>query len=525
MSGKITKESGIETLSGVDGAFLNLETEATPMHVGSLHLFETPVGYKGNFFAAVRHMMESRMVPVLRRRLAGLPLHLANPVWLQGEVDLDKHIRRVRIPKPGTWAQLEAVVASLHAELLDRSRPLWIMYVLEGLASGDKAYYFKIHHAMLDGQAGVALAGALFDTSPDASAVPKGARAAGKATAIAASRKPGTLALAAAAFRHDAAQYIKLVRELPGVVRTLAGIVKSSAGRTRGKAGTEQAADLGQLRRSVSFGPRTAFNVAITPERGFATASVPRVELKAIAAANDATVNDVVLALCSGALRRYLKRNGSIPRKSLIASMPISLREQGNTEMRTQATLSLVSLATNVADPVKRLRAIRDSAGATKAVTRSAKSLIPTDFPLIGVPWILGALALLYGRSGVVNALPVLANVLVSNVPGPPVPLYVGGLRMSGYWPLSIVEHGVGLNITLMSYAGNLCLGFVVARCAVPDARQLADDFLDAYEELKQRMQKPATVLPKSSRKSPRKSPAAKPATARAKAIRARAIR
>ncbi|MDP1734659.1 MAG: wax ester/triacylglycerol synthase family O-acyltransferase [Sulfuritalea sp.] len=518
MSRKNPKQSGIETLSGVDGAFLNLETAATPMHVGSLHLFEVPPGYKGNFFAAVRQMMESRMVPVLRRRLAALPLRLANPVWLQDEIDLERHIRRVRIPKPGTWAQLEAVVADLHAELLDRSYPLWMMYVLEGLASGDKAYYFKIHHAMLDGQAGVALASALFDTSPDAVPPPKRkARAAASETKPAAA-EPGTLALVAAAFRHDAAQYVKLVRELPGVVRTLAAIVgnsvKSSSGRARGKTGSEHAADFGELKRSISFGPRTPFNIAITPERGFATATVPRAELKAIAAANDATVNDVVLALCSGALRRYLKRNAAIPRKALIASMPISLREQGNTEMRTQATLSLVNLATNVADPQKRLQAIRDSAGATKSVARQAKSVIPTDIPLIGVPWLLGALASLYGRSSVVDTLPVLANVLVSNVPGPPVPLYVGGLRMTGYWPLSIVEHGVGLNITLMGYAGNLCLGFVVARCAVPDARQLADDFLDAFEELKQHMQKPA--------RAPRKAAAAKPAAARPKAARSK---
>ncbi|MDO8341141.1 MAG: wax ester/triacylglycerol synthase family O-acyltransferase, partial [Candidatus Woesebacteria bacterium] len=143
----------MEVLSGVDGAFLNLETAATPMHVGSLHVFETPVGYRGSFYHAVRRMMESRMVPVLRRRLAVLPLHLANPVWLQGEVDLDYHIRRVRLPAPGTRAQLESVVADLHAELLDRSRPLWMIHVFDGLEGGAKAYYFKIHHAMLDGQA------------------------------------------------------------------------------------------------------------------------------------------------------------------------------------------------------------------------------------------------------------------------------------------------------------------------------------------------------------------------------------
>ena len=534
MSGKKAIDSGMETLSGVDGALLNLETAATPMHVGSLHLFETPAGYKGDFYAAVRRMMERGMAPVLRRRLATLPLHLANPAWLQGEIDLDAHIRRVKLPKPGRWAQLEAVVADLHAELLDRSRPLWMLYVLDGLASGDKAYYFKIHHAMLDGQAGVALARALFETSPDAPGrKPKARPAAGKSADTPPPPAPGTLALMAAAFRHDAAQYIKLVRELPGVVRTLADIVRSSGGKALGAAGagTEDAADLRELRRSISFGPRTALNVAITPERGFATAAVPRDELKAIAAANEATVNDVVLALCSGGLRRYLKRKGSLPRKPLIASMPISLRDEGNADFRTRATLSLVSLATDIADPLKRLRAIRDSAGATKAVAKRAKSVIPTDFPLIGVPWILGALASLYGRSSVVNTLPVLANVLISNVPGPPVPLYVGGLRMSGYWPLSIVEHGVGLNITLMSYAGTLYLGFVVARNAVPDARRLADDVLDACEELKRRMQparraarKPAAAKTAAAKRRgrPTAKPGAKPG-AGAKAPRARA--
>ena len=516
MSGESPTDSGMETLSGVDGAFLNLETAATPMHVGSLHLFETPKGYKGDFPAAVRHMMAKRMVPVLRRRLAALPLHLANPVWLQGEVDLARHIRRVRVPPPGAWAQLEAVVADLHAQLLDRSRPLWMIYVLEGLASGEKAYYFKIHHAMLDGQAGIALAAALFDPSADASADRPGAdSAAGRKRA--ARSETGTLALVGAALRHDAAQYVKLVRALPGVVRTLAAIVGDSlrgyAGKSRRSAGAAEAdvPSLSELRRSFSFGPRTALNVAITPERGFATAVVPRAELKAIAAANDATVNDVVLALCSGALRLYLKRHASIPRKSLIASMPISLREQGNTDFRTQATLSLVSLATNVADPLKRLRAIRDSSGATKAVARRARSVIPTDIPLIGAPWILGALASLYGRGMVVNRLPVLANVLVSNVPGPPAPLYVDGLRMSGYWPLSIVEHGVGLNITLISYAGKLFLGFTVARCAVPDARELADDLLAAHEELRKLMPMPASA-PRKTRnpKAPKQAMSSK---------------
>jgi WS/DGAT/MGAT family acyltransferase len=240
-------------------------------------------------------------------------------------------------------------------------------------------------------------------------------------------------------------------------------------------------------------------------------------EVKAIASACEVTVNDVVLALCGGALRHYLARLGPLPKKSLIASMPISLRDKGDTGFHTKATLSLVSLATHIKNPLKRLQAVRGNTTATKAVARRAKSVIPTDFPSIGVPWLIGSLANLYGRAGVSEVLPPLANVLISNVPGPAVPLYVGQARMTGYWPLSIVEHGVGLNITLMSYAGKLCLGFTVARCAVPDVRLLADDFMLAFEELKQAALAPAkpgktsqaasAVRPKgAARKSPLKS-------------------
>ncbi len=485
----------VEPLSGLDGAFLALETPATPMHVGSLHTFEVPPDYRGDFLSDAKTMLSQRMVPLLRRHLASLPLQLANPMWVQGEVDLDQHIERIMIPAPGERAQLEAVVAGLHADLLDRTRPLWKMFMLDGLASGEKAYYFKIHHAMLDGHAASALAAALFDTAP---VVLKTSARQKAAPARAHTRAPGALRLMAAAVQRDAIQYVKLVRNLPDVARTLAGLARSSGGEPahgtlppgagRGKA----AAGL----TGMAFAPRTPLNVAITRERGFAAEAVPLAEVKAIATACEATVNDVVLTVCGGALRRYLARLGPLPKKSLIATMAISLRDKDNTDFHTQATLSLVSLATRIKDPLKRLQAVRGHTTATKAVARHAKSVLPTDFPSIGAPWLIGSLANLYGRAGVSEVLPPLANVVISNVPGPAVPLYVGQARMTGYWPVSIVEHGLGLNITLMSYAGQLCAGFTVARCAVPDVRQLADDFMLAYDELKHA----ALALPKRSK-------------------------
>jgi WS/DGAT/MGAT family acyltransferase len=467
----------VKPLSGLDGAFLGLETPATPMHVGSLHLFQPPPRYRRNFLAAVRQMIGSRLdiAPIFRRRLVQMPLQFANPVWVDDAVDLDVHICAVDVPAPGGWLQLQACVADLHAELLDRNRPLWMIYVFEGLQDGLKAYYVKIHHAVLDGQAGAALAGALFDTSPQPPPIK-----AGMPVAPHRSRTPGAFALASKALRHDATQYVKLVRQLPKVLGTLAEIVRNrntADGKSKHRLSTE-------LKQNVAFGPRTAFNTTITSPRGFAAASVPFAEIKGIAAAQQATVNDVVLALCSGMLRLYLARHGGIPRKPLIATMPISLREAGNQDFTTQATLSLVNLATHIADPLQRLQAVRAAASATKTVAKRAKSFIPTDFPTIGGPWVIGALASLYGRSRIASALPPIANVIISNVHGPAVPLYVAGAKMVGYWPLSIVEHGVGLNITLMSYADILGVGFTVAQCAVPDPQELVTDFHAALAEL-----------------------------------------
>ncbi len=245
----------------------------------------------------------------------------------------------------------------------------------------------------------------------------------------------------------------------------------------------------------------------ITGERGFAAVSIPLDTLKQLAAAHEAKLNDIVLALCSGALRRYLAQHGGIPRKPLIAAMPISLRDAGNTEYTTQATMSLVSLNTHLADPVKRLRAIRDAAGAVKAIAQRARSVIPTDFPTIGTPWLLHGLASLYGRSGLAGAMPPISNVVISNVPGPQVPLYAAGARMATYWPLSIVEHGLGLNITVMSYAGAMGFGFTTALAAVPDARELSAALRAALDEL-------VASSPAAARKAKAGAAAAPPAQA-----------
>jgi WS/DGAT/MGAT family acyltransferase len=283
--------------------------------------------------------------------------------------------------------------------------------------------------------------------------------------------------LIAGALRHDAEQYAKFVQQLPALTRRLAALRREGS---RGASG-------GTSRAAHGFGPRTPLNVGISAERGFAGVSIPLRDIQAIAVAHGAKVNDVVLAICSGALRRYLGRHGGVPEASLIAAMPISLRETGNTEFTTQATMARVPLATDIADPVRRLRAIRDATGVAKSTSGRGRSLLPLDFPTIGLPWIAHGLATLYGRSGLTNVAPPIANVVVSNVPGPPMPLYLAGARVARYWPLSIVQHGLGLNITVESYAGELGFGVTSARNAMRDPRQFAMALLAAHRQLMKR--------------------------------------
>ena len=486
-------------LSGLDAAFLYLETPETPMHVGSVHLYEVPRGQRTDFFERARRHLEGRLhlTPVFRRRLATLPFELAGPMWVEDQpVDLDYHLRRIVLPKPGTLATLEARVAALHSELLDRGRPLWMFYLIEGLASGQVAWYSKVHHASLDGAAGVHLTNALLDPTPEPRRIapPRG-------RPLEATPSPGRLV--GAALRNNVGQYAKLLRHLPELARVVVGF----AG-----AGPDATADGGAAgaRRPRTLSPRTLFNVAITSERSFATASIPLAEVKAIAERHEATVNDVVLALASGALRRYLARHGGAPTRPLVAAMPVSLREAGDDAYSTRATMVLASLATDLADPVARLTAIHASAGTGKALTSRARSVIPTDFPSLGAPWLLGAISSVYRRAQSLASFPPLANVVISNVWGPQSPLYLAGARMLTFWPVSIVTHGLGLNITVQSYCGSLDFGLIAARRAVPDMKPLVRALHAAHDELK-------ATGPRSVARAPRAETPPRPAKRRAR--------
>ncbi|HET7201776.1 MAG TPA: wax ester/triacylglycerol synthase family O-acyltransferase [Steroidobacteraceae bacterium] len=467
----------MRTLSGLDGLFLHLETPETPMHVASLSVLELPKGYRGDFFEDVRRLYVRRlpMAPVLSRVLREMPLQFANPVWVQAdEIDWGYHLRRVVLPKPGTQAQLEACVAQLHAVPLDRKHPLWTVTLIEGLPQRRVAYYFNIHHAVLDGQASVELAKLTFDLTPKPRRL---ARTQAVAAVGTSGEHPWPGALVAGALRHDAEQYAKFAQLLPEITRTIATVRRAASAHASGESAAQ-----GHM-----FAPRTPLNVAIGAARSFAGVSIPLAEVHHVATVHQATVNDVVLATCAGALRRYLGRHGGVPDRALLAAIPISLREGPATEFTTQATMARVSLATDIADPVRRLHAIRDSTSEAKASMGRMKSILPTDFPTLGLPWLLHGLATLYGQSRIANFVPPLFNLVVSNFRGPPVPLYLAGARMLRYWPMSIVAHGLAANITVESYAGSLEFGVITASNAVRRPRQLSDGLVAAHAQLMNR--------------------------------------
>ncbi|MCW5612477.1 MAG: wax ester/triacylglycerol synthase family O-acyltransferase [Rubrivivax sp.] len=472
-------------LSGLDATFLYLETPQMPMHVGALHVLELPPGFRGRFATALRKHIAARLpiAPVLRRRLWWMPLNIANPAWVDAEPDLKQHVVEIRLPRidgrGAGIAELEAEVSRLHPVLLDRSRPLWKMHVFEGLAPGPGGVrrvglYTQLHHAAVDGQAAVALANALMDLTPEPRVVAKSD-----------ARRPRAYKLEMTemlrgVLGNQAQKVAEIVRRLPSTVGTLKDAATQAVA-----GGALFGGAKGARPGNLTLAPRTALNLSVTEGRAFATATLPLPELREIGRAFDATINDLVLMLCSSALRRYFSRRRELPRKSLVAAVPISLRAKGDDSPDNQASMSLVNLGTHIADPRKRLAHVMAATKAMKSTMGSLKSILPTDFPSLGVPWLMEAATALYGKARVADRIPQVANLVISNVPGPPMTLYLAGARMLSNYPTSIVVHGLALNITVQSYDGSLDFGLMADAQAMPDVRELAEALLVAFDDLR----------------------------------------
>lgn len=475
----------MKSLTGLDATFLYLETPEMPMHVGSLNLCELPAGFKGSFHKAVKAHIASRMhlAPIFSRKLLFMPFDIGHPLWVEAEsVDINFHVRRVpcSAQKPMTLAQAHTLVAKLHSELIDRAHPLWEFYVFDAikLPSGERVggFFSKIHHAALDGKGGVMLANAMLDIGPVPREVapPDPARRGKTAGDMQVGKMIGSV------FSNSLAQVAKLAKSLPSAASTLGSTLARQS----------MAGDGGRPKMPMKLAPKSPFNTAVTQGRVFVAATVPLAECKAMGKAVGGSFNDVALWICSTALRSYLAQHDSVPTKSLVAAMPVSLREAGASDARelgNQVSMSLVELGTHIAHPLKRMNAIMASTAKVKSSMQSLKGLLPTDYPSLLAPWLVGGAAKAalnaYGKTGLASRLPMVANLAISNVPGPPVPLFLAGARIVSFHPLSIVLHGLALNITIQTYAGHVDFGIVAGKKALPHAQDLARAITDAFHE------------------------------------------
>ncbi len=459
----------MKRLSALDALFLYMETPETPMHVASVTIFK-PSGPQEGLFERFRAHTAARLdlLPSYRRRLEPTPLGLDHPAWIvENKVDLDYHIRHEALPKPGGMADLRALIGQLHAVPLDRKRPLWEYHFIEGLEDGSFAVYVKVHHSAMDGLAGMATLGVTFDLSPDAEHEGLPPRS------VPPDAEPNDfIEMASTAIGDFIRQGLRTVRSLPGVARALT------------KAAPHLSRDARFLYRYLSEMPRTPFNRAISAHRVYATSSLPFPEVRALAKSRGVTVNDIVLTLCAGALRRYLLEHAALPDKGLAVGVPASIRPFGNAQLNNQVVFTLSRLPTEVAEPLPQLAAAQTAGQEAKNLFADMRDLMTTDISIVAAPLVVMGLTRLWAAARGANYLWPFFNLVISNVPGPRQPFYCVGAPATHYFPISIPYHGCALNVTVQSYLDQLDFGLIACSETVPDAQRIADFIVDDFAAL-----------------------------------------
>jgi diacylglycerol O-acyltransferase len=443
----------MRALGPIDQAFLWLERRQQPMHVGGLMLFKIPENADANFVQEVAARFKAVTPPVrpFNQRLEGM-------FWEEDdEFDLEHHFRHIALPDPGRIRELLAYVSQEHSALLDRAKPLWECHLIEGIEGNRFALYFKMHHAVVDGVAGMRIAQKSLSTDPNEKAltplwaVKRDKRPKEETTAL--SNFADTLTR----LRHQASSVPKVAKELYQAIR----------------ASYEHDPDY----VSVFQAPRSILNQKVSGSRRFAAQSYDLTRIKAIGKKLGVTINDVVMAMCAGALRSYLLELDALPAKPLIAMVPMSLRRD-DSDGGNQISMILANLGTHLADPKARLDIIHRS-------VQNAKD----RFSRMSPSEIMAYSALVYSISGA-NLMTGIApklqafNVIISNVPGPRETMYWNGAELDGFYPVSIVLNGMALNMTLTSYVDKLEFGLIACRKALPSMQRLLTYLEDALDEL-----------------------------------------
>ncbi len=454
----------MDRLSGLDASFLYLETSAQLMHVCGLIVVDPETIPGGYDFDSFKRELSNRVsgVAMFNRKLKFVPGRIDFPVWvLDEEFDIDRHVHRLAVPSPGGEQELSELGGHLAGIPLDRTRPLWEMFVIEGLANGQLAIFSKMHHSSVDGVSGSNMISYLCSLEPDAPPLDS----ADAPDAQEFQRNPTDLELVSRGVLAIAAKPWHLAKLVAPTARTLVESAK------RAREGTAMAAPL--------TAPRTSFNGTITGHRSIAFVDVALAEIKEIKnAVPGATVNDVVLALSGGALRRYLEGRGELPDASLLASVPVSVHE-ASTKVggRNKVSSIFCRLGTDEVDPRERIVAM----AAANANAKEHHKAVPADtlqeWAEFAAPRTFGLAVRTVTSLRLAEHGPVIHNLVISNVPGPPVPLFFVGARIIALYPLGPVFHGAGLNITVMTNNGQMHIGAIACTELMPRIWDLVEQF------------------------------------------------
>jgi diacylglycerol O-acyltransferase / wax synthase len=458
----------MQRLSGLDASFLYLETQSQPLHVCSILELDTSTMPGGYTFDRLRDELAVRIkaMPQFREKLADSPLNLDHPVWVDdNNFDVSRHLHRIGLPPPGGRNELSEICGHIASLPLDRTRPLWEMWVIEGVAGTDAqqggrlAVMTKVHHACVDGVTGANLMSQLCSTEADAPP-PEPVEGVGDAN---------QLQIAVTGFAKFASRPLHLANVLP---KTVESVVKTVL---RARSGLTMAAPFAA--------PPTTFNASITAHRNVAYAQLDLDDVKTVKSHFDVKVNDVVMALVSGVLRQFLLDRGELPDSSLVAMVPVSVHGRSDRPGRNQVSGMFSRLETQIADPAERLKSIAEANSVAKEHSSAISATLLQDWSQFAAPAVFGMAMRAYARTSLTKSRPV-HNLVVSNVPGPQTSLYLLGNEVKAMYPLGPIFHGSGLNITVMSLNGKLDVGLIACLELVPDLWELADDFAVGMEEL-----------------------------------------
>lgn len=481
-------------LTSLDAQFLVIEDGRHYGHVSAVAIYDPSTAPGGVLNAArVRATIEQRLhlLPPFRWRLAEVPFGLDHPYWVDDErFDLEFHVRELALPSPGDDRQLAEQVARIFARPLDRSRPLWELYVIEGVHGGRVAVFTKIHHAAVDGMSGAEILSVLLDVSPEGRYIepPPSSNLRGE-------HQPGELEMLGRGIAGLPRQPVRMARQLPKTLanldvlptmRHLPGANQiASLTRSIGRAVAPRRDDGGVLEGRTLHAPHTRFQAAISPYRRVAFGSIDLTEVKAVKNAFGCTVNDVVMAICAGALRSFMKAHRELPDEPLVAMVPVSVRtpEQFGTFGNRVSTM-VVALPTDEPDPARRLELVHRTMLSAKERHQALPATLLQDANEIIPPALLARASRVTARLATTRGLQAPVNVVISNVPGSPVPLYLAGARLEAQYPVSAIMDGVGLNITLLSYRDQLDFGVVGDREMLDNAWDLIDRLRSAHAKL-----------------------------------------